>query len=261
MPRRVWTLTMLALTYSALVHAQPTPIAGVREIAASERGVMSLTTKVRYTTMIILPDTEEILDVLCGDKEFWIINASHNIAHVKHAKEGAATNLNLVTASGTVYSFLLAESKSAPDLKIYVTADPDGAPQPPKYYSAKEVSALQATLAEARVAIEAVQRRSDETVADFRKAYPSTLQFTYTTPPYAKPFFVRAIWHDHQFTYIKSDARELPTLYEITGDGAPAMVNFQVENGMYVVQKVLDRGYLALGTQKLEFQLRETKGR
>jgi hypothetical protein len=38
-------------------------------------------------------------------------------------------------------------------------------------------------------------------------------------------------------------------------------VNFQVENGTYVVPKVLERGYLALGAQKLEFQTRETKGR
>ena len=39
------------------------------------------------------------------------------------------------------------------------------------------------------------------------------------------------------------------------------LVNFQVENGTYVVPKVLERGYLALGAQKLEFQARETKGR
>ena len=42
-------------------------------------------------------------------------------------------------------------------------------------------------------------------------------------------------------------------LYEVTG-GAPALVNFAVENGTYVVPKVLDRGYLALGKDKLEFR-------
>ena len=59
--------------------------------------------------MIVLPEGEEILDVICGDKDFWVISATHNIAHVKPAKEGASTNLNLVTASGAVYSFLLTE--------------------------------------------------------------------------------------------------------------------------------------------------------
>ena len=255
------TMTMMGVALSGVLHAQAATQVGVREVAASERGVISLATKIRYTTMIILPDAEEILDVLCGDKEFWVINASHNLAHLKPAKEGAATNLNLVTASGTVYSFLLAEGKGAPDLKVYITADPETATKRPKYYSAKEVSDLQTALNDARVAIETVQHRSDVTLADFRKTYPSTLQFTYVTPSYGKPFFVKSIWHDDHYTYIKTDARELPTLYEVTGDGAPALVNFQVENGTYVVPKVLERGYLALGGQKLEFQTRETKGR
>jgi type IV secretion system protein VirB9 len=255
-------MTMTSVALSGTLHAQAaTQTVGVREVPASDRGVISLATKIRYTTMIILPDEEEILDVLCGDKEFWIINASHNIAHLKPAKEGAATNLNLVTASGTVYSFLLAESKGAADLKVYVTADPDAAPKRAKYYSAKEVSELQTALIDARAAIETVQHRSGETLADFRKSYPSTLQFAYTTPAYSKPFFVKSIWHDDRSTYIKADARELPTLYEVTGDGAPSLVNFQVQDGTYVVPKVLERGYLALGAQKLPFQMRETKGR
>jgi type IV secretory pathway VirB9-like protein len=255
-------ITMLAVPLSGALHAQAasSPV-GVREVAASERGVISLATKIRYTTMIILPADEEILDILCGDKEFWVINASHNIAHLKPAKEGAATNLNLVTASGTVYSFLLAEGKGPADLKVYVTADPDAPPKRAKYYSAKEVSELQAALVDARVAIETVQHRSGDTLAEFRKSYPSTLQFPYTTPAYSKPFFVKSIWHDDRYTYIQADARELPTLYEVTGDGAPSLVNFRVQDGTYVVPKVLERGYLALGAQKLAFHTRETKGR
>ena len=41
---------------------------------------------------------------------------------------------------------------------------------------------------------------------------------------------MRSIWHDGQFTYIKSDATELPALYELK-DGKPALVNFQVHDG------------------------------
>jgi type IV secretion system protein VirB9 len=66
------------------------------------------------------------------------------------------------------------------------------------------------------------------------------------------------MWHDGQSTFIKADARELPALYEVTASGTPSVVNFQVENGMYVVPKVLDRGYLAIGKEKLSF---ETRGR
>jgi type IV secretion system protein VirB9 len=64
---------------------------------------------------------------------------------------------------------------------------------------------------------------------------------------------VRSIWHDGQFTYIKSDAREMPALYELNS-GEPAFVNFEVHGNTYVVPKVLDRGYLALGTDRFRFQ-------
>jgi type IV secretion system protein VirB9 len=37
-------------------------------------------------------------------------------------------------------------------------------------------------------------------------------------------------------------------------DGAPNLVNFQVENGVYVVDKVLDQGYLAIGKQRFPFE-------
>jgi type IV secretion system protein VirB9 len=228
--------------------------AGVRDVTASERNVIPLNTRVRYTTMVILPDDDEILDVICGDRDFWVISASENIAHVKPAKEGTATNLNLVTASGAVYSFLLNEAKTAePDLKVYVTADPNVARSGPKYYSASQVQTLQAELTEARAAIEAAQHRSQETFATFRREYPGARQFAYGTPKYEKPFFVRSIWHDGQFTFIRADARELPALYEVK-DGQPSVVNFQVQGGTYVVSKVLERGYLALGKARFEFQ-------
>jgi type IV secretion system protein VirB9 len=226
---------------------------GIREVAASDRSVIPLTTKVRYTTMVVLPMDEEILDIICGDRDFWVISATQNIAHIKPAKDGATTNLNLVTASGMIYSFLLTETKTAPpDLKIYVNADPNTPRGIPKYYAASHVTALERELADARAAIQTVQLRGDEAIAAFRRHYPASLQFPYGTPKYEKPFFVRSIWHDGQFTYIKSDARELPTLYELR-EGQPALVNFQVDGGTYVVPKVLDRGYLAIGTARWSF--------
>ena len=231
---------------------------GVREVTASERSLVPLNTKVRYTTMVLLPEGEEILDVVCGDRDFWVISAAQNIAHVKPAKEGASTNLNLVTASGMVYSFLLTEGRQTqPDLKVYVAADPNAPRGQPKYYSATQVNAqvnaLQAELVQARAALEAATVRTTEAVSTFRQQYPGKLEFAYGTPKYERPFFVRSIWHDGEFTYIKAEARELPALYEVT-DGEPSLVNFQVQQGTYVVPKVLERGYLALGNQRFSFQ-------
>ena len=111
---------------------------------------------------------------------------------------------------------------------------------------------LQTELTEARAAVEAAERRTTEALAAQQEQYPTRLQFVYGAPKYEKPFFVRAIWHDGQFTYIKTDAKELPALYELK-DGKPAVVNFQVHNGTYVVPKVIDRGYLALGDERLPF--------
>jgi type IV secretion system protein VirB9 len=252
MRTRILIASLFLIVPSArLADAQST---GIREVTASERSVVPLHTKIRYTTMVLLPEGEEILDVICGDRDFWVISAAQNIAHVKPAKEGAATNLNLVTASGTVYSFLLTESRQTqPDLKVYVAADPNAPRSQPKYYSASQVNALQAELAQARVALQEATTRTTEAVSTFRHEYPGRLEFAYSTPKYEKPFFVRSIWHDGEFTYIKADARELPALYELK-DGQPSLVNFQVQQGTYIVPKILERGYLALGNQRFSFQ-------
>lgn len=245
--------SVLGLTIPPVISAQAT---GIREVSASERSLIQLQTRLRYTTMIVLPDEEEILDVICGDRDFWVISATHNIAHVKPAKEGAATNLNLVTSSGSVYSFLLNEKNGSPDLKVYVKGEENAPTGKRKYYSAAQVEGLEAELRAARTAVETAGRRADETIAAYRQDYPTRLQFSYGTPKYEKPFLVRSIWHDGQFTYIKADASELPALYEVQ-DGKPSLVNFQVQQGTYVVAKVLDEGYLALGKARFAFAQRE----
>ena len=232
---------------------------GIREVTVSDRSLIELQTRLRYTTMVVLPDGEEILDVICGDRDFWVITAVQNVAHVKPAKAGAATNLNLVTARGTIYSFLLSEKdgKANPDLKVYVTAGEGISQGRQKYYSAAEVERLQSEITEAREAASRAERRAAEAIAVDRQQYPTKLRFVYGAPKYEKPFLVRAMWHDSQFTYVKADASELPSLYEII-DGKPALVNFHVRGeGTYVVRKVLDRGYLALGNARFPFEQRE----
>src|SRR5215510_8404281 len=148
---RVRTLASTLVLVPMAVIALAAQATGIREVTASERNLIPLQTKLRYTTMILLPHDEEIVDVVCGDKDFWVISAAQNIAHIKPAKEGAATNLNLVTTSGAVYSFLLSEVKNGqPDLKVYVTADSTTARSKAKYVSAAQVSALEGQLTEAR---------------------------------------------------------------------------------------------------------------
>jgi len=250
--RKISVLAILVAVGLAGTRPAAGQVSGIREVSATERSVIPLQTRLRYTTMVVLPEGDEILDVICGDKDFWVISATNNIAHVKPAKERATTNMNLVTASGAVYSFLLTEGNgsSTPDLKIYVNADPAMKKGKQRYFSAAHVEGLQSELAAAKAAIEGEKQRATETMTTYQQQYPTRLQFVYAVPKHEKPFLVRAIWHDGKFTYIQTDARELPALYE-TVDGKPSLLNFQVHAGTYVVPKVLDNGYLAIGSQKL----------
>ena len=41
-----------------------------------DKDVVRLNTKLRYTTLIVLPKNERILDFTCGDKEFWVVSGT-----------------------------------------------------------------------------------------------------------------------------------------------------------------------------------------
>src|SRR5437763_3738232 len=239
---------------AAAAHAQ-----GTRDVTVNARSVVPVHAKVRFTTMIILPDHEQILDYVCGDKEFWVVSGADNLAYVKPAKPGAETNLNLVTASGTVYSFLLTEGRDVPDLKLYVVPDESlsSTAGQRKYYTAADVEAVRKAADDATKALEelktSIERTVDARTAAFRASYPTQLQFPYRFKVDQPPFEVSAIYTDGTFTFIRANASELPALYEIR-DGNPNLVNFQVERGVYIVPKVLDHGYLAIGKQRLSFE-------
>src|SRR5439155_14272486 len=102
----------------------PAPIdaaAAARIVQYGERDVIPIRARIRFTTLIVLPKNEQIMDFVCGDKEFWVVNGAQNFAYVKPAKAGGRTNLNLVASSGNVYSFVLTEdSDGQPDLKLFV---------------------------------------------------------------------------------------------------------------------------------------------
>ena len=76
---------LIAVSVAALLSASGSVVAqttGIREVTATDRSVVPLNTRLRYTTMIVLPDGEEILDVICGDRDFWVISAVQMIGLV-----------------------------------------------------------------------------------------------------------------------------------------------------------------------------------
>ncbi len=246
--------------------------AEARVVKYSKEDIVPVRAKLRFSTLIVLPNDEEILDFTTGDKEFWVINGAHNLCYVHPAQAGIRSNLNLITASGHVYSFLLTEisnePNSEPDLKIFVEPKEGSTVAVNSglhgYVSAGEAQAykkeLETLRAQTADQVHTAQAQAAEQVNRFRSSYATKLQFDYPLDPKAahEPFLVSAIYHDEAFTYIRCAAREKPALYELK-DGKPNLISFQFENGVYVAPKIIDSGYLAIGKKKLAFA-RHTAG-
>src|SRR6266568_5370176 len=134
---------LLFASAGPFVHAD----SGARVVKYSDNDIIPIRAKVRFSTLIVLPADEEILDFTTGDKDFWIINGTHNLCYLHPAQAGIRSNMNLLTASGHVYSFLLTEiskeSDSEPDLKVFVAPNDQssiaGNLNPARYVRASEV--------------------------------------------------------------------------------------------------------------------------
>ena len=237
-----------------------------RVVKYAQNDIVPVKAKLRYSTLIILPEKEEILDFTTGDKEFWIINGAHNLCYIHPAQAGIRSNLNLITASGHVYSFLLteisADPNADPDLKIVVEPKEESGIGTGSfaqgYVSATEAEAykreIQTVRDQADAQVHMAQTNAQQQMEKFRSEYSAKLQFDYQFDARGsgKPFLVSAIYHDDKFTYIKCVASEKPAIYEIK-DGKPNLINFELQNGVYIVPKIVDTGYLAIGKKKLAF--------
>ena len=242
-----------------------------RVVKYAKDDIVPIRAKLRFSTLIVLPEDEEILDFTTGDKEFWVINGAHNLCYVHPAQAGISSNLNLITASGHVYSFLLTEisnePNAEPDLKLFIEPKEGSSIAVNTglhgYVSAGEAQAYKKELETLRTQtadqIHAAESQAAEQVNRFRSTYATKLQFDYPLDPKAaqEPFLVSAIYHDDAFTYIRCAAREKPALYELK-DGKPNLISFQFENGVYIAPKIIDSGYLAIGKKKLPFARRTT---
>ncbi len=270
--RSFFRVFALLIAGAAVFHPSATQAAtevAARVVKYSKEDIVPVRAKLRFSTLIILPEDEEILDFTTGDKEFWVINGAHNLCYIHPAQAGIRSNLNLITASGHVYSFLLTEisnqPNAEPDLKLFVEPKEGSSIAVNSglrgYVSAGEAQAYKKELETLRSQVadqvRAAQAQSTEQLNQFRSSYATRLQFDYPLDSKAgrEPFLVSAIYHDDAFTYIKCSAREKPALYEIK-DGRPNLISFQVENGVYIAPKIIDTGYLAVGEKKLLFARR-----
>ena len=250
MNRKLLCIAGLALALHPIgVIAQE---ATARNVQYHSQDIVPIRAKLKYTTLIEIPATEKIMEAATGDKDFWIVDVVGNFCFVHPAKSGISSNLNLITDKGNIYSFTLHDisgTAETPDLKVIVTpADSSSivaSNAPPQFVPAAQLEQSQQSLA-------SVQEHISQAVDEYKSAYPLSLKFDYSFHANQAPFHIQAIYHDDKFTYIKSNAPEKFSVYEIR-DGKPNLISYQLNDGTYIIPKVMDSGYVELGKKKIEF--------
>ena len=263
-PFMVWLLT------AALVFAEQ----GVLTVTEQEDQIIEVRTRVRHTTVLVLPIEEKILDFVVGDAGYWHLSGAANLAYVKPVAEGVRTNVALVCASGRIYSFLVKEG-GTPHLVVRVEREEreeessliSSEAHQPAFVARSEVEGYRQMARQSSEAVRSAQEDADTRIAEaqqraqaemdrFRSGYPVQLTFPYKLDKKAseRPFLVEAMWHDGRFTYLRSQAQEAPALYELK-DGRPSLVAYDLTpDGLYIARHVLSGGWLQIGKKKAHWR-------
>jgi type IV secretion system protein VirB9 len=223
-----------------------------RTVQYHSQDIVAIRAKLKYTTLIELPTTEKIMEAATGDKDFWIVDAVGNFCFVHPAKQGIASNLNLITDKANIYSFTLQDisgSSAEPDLKVIIEpADRSAivaASGPAQFVPAAE-------LEQSKQQVTALQSHVEQALDEYKSSYPTQLKFDYLYKANEAPFDIQSIYHDDKFTYIKTNAPEKFSVYEMK-DGKPNLVTYDLREGTYIIPKVMDDGYVELGKKKMSF--------
>jgi len=223
-----------------------------RTVQYHSQDIVAIRAKVKYTTLIELPTTEKIMEAATGDKDFWIVDVVGNFCFVHPAKQGISSNLNLITDKGNIYSFTLQDisgSSAEPDLKVIVEpADRSAivaASGPAQFVPA-------AQLEQSKQQVAAIQSHVEQAVDEYKSSYPTQLKFDYVYKANQAPFDIQSIYHDDKFTYIKTNAPEKFSVYEMK-DGKPNLVTYDLREGTYIIPKIMDDGYVELGKKRMSF--------
>ena len=263
----------LCMVIAYVVQTEALAAGTVMRVQEDQDAIVEVNTRLRHTTVLVLPRGENILDFVVGDAEYWHLSGSANVAFLKPLSQQAETNVALVCESGRIYSFLVVEqSEEEPHLIVRIERPEDEQKSQPGAHRPAFVARDRVT-AYQQMATQAVEqartaRADGETMAQearrdaltqidgFRESYPRRLQFPYRLDRKAHewPFLVSGMWHDGQFTYLRSTAQESPALYEVK-DGKPSLVAYDLhEDGLYIARHVLGDGWLKIGKKKVTWR-------
>ena len=278
--RRIVARVSMIVLIPTLALAQDTPAgaadaapgASVLQVHDAPDQIIHVNTRIRHTTVIQLPQRENILDFIVGDSEYWHLSGAANLAFLKPIAEGVNTNVALVCESGRIYSFLVVERDAPPHLIVRVGADPTtttpAGARIPAFVARSRVAEYQLMAEESRAAVYAAQIDAETQIAamrqdantqinEFRSSYPTRLEFPYRLDDKAArwPFLVQGMWHDGQFTYIRSTAQETPALYE-NRDGDPSLIAYDLQqDGLFIVRRLIGSGWLQIGRDRAGWKI------
>jgi len=216
------------------------------------------------STLIELPPEEKVANVFAGDTVDWVFDGGHvasRFISIKPTVANSMTDIHIISDHGNEYTLELQEVSGDPDphfdSTVFIQPGDRAAKEKlielPVFVPGSELDQAKQQIAAAKAAEEVALNAEQTKEEEYRSQYPGTLRFNFTWDrSKGDALGLQEIWHDDKFTYLRGQFQETPALYEVK-DGKPSLINFDFSNGLYTVPKELDRGYLAIGKQKVEF--------
>ncbi len=236
MVARVGFALFLLLTWSSPGAGQ-VPQGSLRAGVRAGVAQAEVVTRVGFETTVVLPPHWNVVERRLGDPDRWVVTGGGHLTMVRPLARGAATNLALVLADGSVVSVGLRESDVLPVHTVVHLAGggPEGptgdtaagvaedvvagtGAEPAVFLSAVDVEAireeerraleaLRVARGEARARVDDAVSAAGDAVEAFIADYPRRLHFVFEFNPEvdvtAEPYWVEGMWHDTQSTFIR----------------------------------------------------------
>jgi hypothetical protein len=271
--------TAAAAPVTNVITAPAPAPSGSRTLKMGDNDIETIQTRPRHNTMLIFQGGENVVFAGGGDTDphRWVMESPSktkqtNVFYVKPTRAGDdfTSDLNIVTSGNHSYSFRLVSCAACvPDLKVFISYKEPAPVVVPVDPHLEEIAGLTARVqkaedSEKKALAAAVKTTTDaaETVErernEFQEKYPLSLRTDFVYLRNKPPFLVRSIWTDDTHTYIQL-AGEMTSIYTFV-DGTPTLTMYHYRRGSetnvgtYVIDGVLDSGYLQLGKKsKLRF--------
>lgn len=240
MPRALLVLLIGALlTSTAKAETEPRPgpaDARVRSVAYHPGEVVAVEGRYGFLTLLELGEDETIENVALGDSLAWQATpAKDRLLFLKPIAEAAETNMVVVT-SKRIYSFALS-AKPAPRSR--------NARAEPAYRVMFRYPEAEAARAAEALARGAAKERKDRLAALREGRGAWNAKYRLGGKRAVRP---AAILDDGRFTYLRFAANaEAPAIFAVEPDGEETLVNFTIEGGYAIVERVAPAWLLRAG--------------